>query len=74
MTAIRNSPLDAVSLFENHFYFFHRPQLVFGTSAGIPAPGVTDFEIAEQTVGVFDNIIYNQTGGGDDGQVVVTKT
>ena len=38
-----------------------------------PAPPTFTFEVAEQVAAVFDNIIYNETGGGNDGQLVVTE-
>lgn len=56
----------------NFDYYFPMPQRFFPESTP-PAPPTFTFEVAEQTVGVFDNIIYNESGGGNDGQIVVTE-
>ena len=75
MTKLGRSPQNAVSLAETHHYYFERPQEVFGPNAPIPPPlNIPTFEVAEQTAAVFDNIIYNESGGGNDGQVVVTQS
>lgn len=62
-------------LFDQIFHwYFPRPQAPFGFDSGTPPPPTEDFEVAEQTAAVFDDLIYNETGGGNDGQIVVTKT
>ncbi len=74
MTRLRNSdaPQDVGSPSIDFYWFFPRPQMLFSDPTP-PAPPTFTFEVAEQTVGVFDNIIYNETGGGNDGQLVVTE-
>jgi len=68
------NPPQLASQFDiDHYYFFPRPQTPFGGDAGTPPPPVLDFEIIEEVASVFDNMIYNESGGGNDGQVVVTK-
>lgn len=37
-----------------------------------PLPPVIDHELHEETLGVFGNIIYDETGGGNDGQVEIS--
>lgn len=32
-------------------------------------PPIIDKEVIEESLGVFDNMIYNETGGGNDGRV-----
>lgn len=75
MGVLRASPENAASLFADVFYFFQRPHQMYGPNAPIPPPPTApDFELAEQTVGVFDEVIYDETGSGNDGQIVVTQT
>ncbi len=68
-----NPPQQATQFDNNHYYFLPRPQALFGGDTGTP-PIVEDFEVAEQVAAVFDNVIYNESGGGDDGQLVVTQS
>jgi len=70
---IRNSdaPQDVGSPSIDYYWFFARPQNLFSDPTP-PAPPTFTFEVAEQTVGVFDNIIYNESGA-PDGQIVVTE-
>lgn len=67
-----DGPQDVGSPSVNWDYYFNPPQMLFSDPTP-PAPPSFTFEVAEQTVGVFDNIIYNETGGGNDGQIVVTE-
>lgn len=34
-----------------------------------PIPPTIDKEVVEEVATVFDNLIYNETGGGNDGRV-----
>lgn len=54
-------------------YFFSVPNKLFPGTSPAPPPAVLDFELVEETVGVFQNLIYNESGGGNDGQIVVTN-
>lgn len=38
-----------------------------------PPPPLFDFEVIEEVATVFDNMIYNESGGGNDGQVAVIE-
>lgn len=72
MRTLRKSPNNPTALLENHYWYFQRPQQVFGPGAPIPpGPPDPDFEVAEQVATVFDNIIHNDTVAPN--QVVVTK-
>lgn len=72
MTVLRKSPANPAILIEDHYYYFDRPQHVFGPNAPIPPPPPSaDFEVAEQTTGVFDNIIHNDSIAPN--QIVVTQ-
>jgi hypothetical protein len=74
MAILRSSPNNATSLFDGVFYFFQRPQEMYGPNAPIPPPITpSDFEVAEQVATVFDDVVYNETGSGNDGQLVVTQ-
>lgn len=74
MTRLRNSdaPQDVGSPSIDYYWFFARPQMLFSDPSPPPPPTFI-FEVAEQTVGVFDDIIYDETGSGNDGQIVVTN-
>lgn len=75
MGVLRAGPSNPASLFEDVFYFFQRPQELYGPNAPLPPPPTPpDKELAEQTTGVFDNVIYNETGSGNDGDIVVTQS
>lgn len=75
MGVLRSGPSNAASLFEDVFYFFDRPQELYGPNAPLPPPpAAPDKELAEQTLGVFDMVVYNETGSGNDGDIVVTTS
>lgn len=60
-------------LFDQIFHwYFPRPQLFFGPDTGSPPPPKEFVELVEETTGVFENMIYNETGGGNDGNVIIT--
>ncbi len=66
-----NAPQDIGSPNINHYYYLARPNKLFSDPTP-PPPSAVDHELAEQVAAVFDNVIYNETGGGNDGQLVVT--
>lgn len=68
----RFRPQFATALGFSPVYFFDRPQQVFGPAGFTPPPAISDFEVAEQTTGVFDNIIHNDETAPN--QIVVTQT
>jgi len=72
MGANRFRPQFATALGFSPPWFFDRPQQVFGPIGFAPPPAISDFEVAEQTAAVFDNIIHNDQAAPN--QVVVTQT
>ncbi len=66
-----NRPQDIGSPDIDYDYYFNRPQKLFSDPTP-PPPSVVDHELAEQVASVFDDVIYNETGGGNDGQIAVT--
>lgn len=52
-------------------YEYGRPQTLFNVQPPLP-PGI-DNELIEEVAGVFDNMIYNETGSGNDGQVQISS-
>ncbi len=74
MGTLSRAPQNATAFFDRHHYYFERPQEVYGPNAPVPPPPTApDMELAEQVLGVFDNVIYNESGGGNDGGIVVTQ-
>lgn len=67
-----NAPQDMGTPDKNFDYYFTMPQNLFQDSTP-PPPGIVDVEIIEETTGVFDKLIYDETGGGNDGFIAITK-
>lgn len=65
-----DAPQDLGSPNVNFDYYFTMPQLLFQDPTP-PPPAVIDFEIHEETVGVFGFLVYDD--GIDNGKVVVTS-
>lgn len=74
MSSSRGSSERATLLEELWTTIFNPPQEIFGGDIQPPPITPSDFEVAEQVASVFDDIIYDETGGGNDGQVVVTQS
>lgn len=74
MSTYDESPQEATNFYQDHYYYFNRPHEAYGSKSDVPPPPTADFEVIEEVATVFDNLIYNETGGGNDGQVVITQT
>lgn len=51
-------------------YYFAEPQMLFQDPIP-PTPGITDLELIEETVGVFDFLLYDDST--NNGFVAITK-
>ncbi len=67
---ISNRPQQVTALTVSKDYEIGRPQSPFVIQPPLP-PGFDD-ELIEEVAGVFDNMIYNETGSGNDGKVLIS--
>jgi len=72
MGNIHRPQVVTVPVFYPIEYYYHRPQTVYGPGGG-NAPPAADDELIEETLGVFDHLLFD-SGGGDDGFVLIEET
>jgi len=66
----QNRPHNVTVLTVTRVYELGRPQHVFGPTNDF-APPEFDNELIEEVATVFDNLIYDESGGGNDGFVLI---